>query len=96
MNKKFRSYLSFLDRMEWAKKTYYDTVPLKIKARAGRQKRNPELNYFLCTHVYVYVSAGVKVLDVGEEVVLYMCDSGARFLCEHKTPIGNLHKPSTS
>jgi hypothetical protein len=26
---------------------------------------------------------GVKVLDVGVEVVLYMCDSGASFLCEH-------------
>jgi hypothetical protein len=47
-----------------------------------------KLSYFLCTHVYV--SAGAKVLDVGVEVVLYMCDSGASFLCEHKTPIGSL------
>ncbi len=69
MNQKFRSYLSFPDRMEWPKKTYYDTVPLKIKTRAGCQKRNPELNYFLSSHVYV--SAGVKGLDVGVEVVLY-------------------------
>ncbi len=46
---------------------------------------------YTCVH-----TAGVKVFDVGVEVVLYMCDSGASFLCEHKTPKGSLHKPSTS
>ncbi len=52
MNKEFRSYLSFPDRMEWPKKTYFDTVPLKIKTRAGCQKRNPKLNYhFSCVHM---------------------------------------------
>jgi hypothetical protein len=79
-----------------SKKTYYDTVPLKIKTRAGHQKRNPKSNYLLsCVHMCTY-PLGVKVLDVEVEVVLYMCDSGASFLSEHKTPIGSLHKPSTS
>ncbi len=71
--------------------------PFKDQNEGWSSEKEPKikLSYFLCT--LVYISAGVKVLDVGVEVVLlYMCDSGASFLCEHKTPIGSLHKPSTS
>ncbi len=82
--------------MEWAKKKILRYCPFKDQNEGWSSEKEPQikLSFSLCTHVYV--SAGVKVLDVGVEVVLYMCDSGASFLCEHKTPIGSLHKPSTS
>jgi hypothetical protein len=79
-----------------SKKNILRYCPFKDQNESWLSEKGPQilLSYFLCTHVYI--SAGVKVLDVGVEVVLYMCDSGASFLCEHKTPFGSLHKPSTS
>ncbi len=79
-----------------SKKNILRHCPFKDQNEGWSSEKEPQikLSYVLCTHVYV--SAGVKVLDVGVEVVLYMCDSGASFLCEYKTPRGSLHKPSTS
>jgi hypothetical protein len=79
-----------------SKKNILVYCPFKDQNEGWSSEKEPKikLSYFLCIHVYV--SAGVKVLDVGVEVILYMCDRCASFLCEHKTPLGSLHKPSTS